>query len=70
MWSNVTIPPRKAAGLNPGEQDAILEYLLDSDTPDYHGLSVLLDRPEIETHLAILADMRRTPPEIIRRARK
>jgi hypothetical protein len=70
MWSNVTIPPRKAAGLNPGEQDAILEYLLDSDTPDYHGLSVLLDRPEIETHLAILANMRRTPPEIIRRARK
>ncbi len=64
-WSNVTIPLRKTTGLEPGEQDAILEYLLDSDTPDYHGLSVLLDRPEIEAHLAVLHSMRRSPSDII-----
>ncbi len=69
-WSNVSIPPRKAAGFNAREQDAVLEYLLDSDTPDYHGLSVLLDRPEIEAHLAILAGMRRTHPDIVRGGRK
>jgi hypothetical protein len=65
-WSSANILPTEPRGLVAMEQDAILEYLLDSDDPDYHGLSILLDRTAIEAHRDITAAMRRTPLEILR----